>query len=208
MPSLYIIAGSNGAGKSTFGSIYVPKDVLNGVPIFDGDKLFVEKRNELWNSGIRSPKEARNLAYEFVTNTFDELVEKAITAKSNFVYEGHFTNDATWDIPKRFKEDGFDVNMVFFGLKDVDISELRVLDRVKEGGHFVDRLTIESNFYGNLEKLNQYYHLIDNLLIVDTTVDHMVVAHIIEGKCRLSLHRDQLPTWVTQYLPRISALIP
>jgi predicted ABC-type ATPase len=58
MPELYIIDGSNGAGKSSTGSEYIPKVVLEKAPVFDGDKLFMEKRHELWKN-IRKPAKAR-----------------------------------------------------------------------------------------------------------------------------------------------------
>lgn len=36
---------------------------------------------------------------------------------------------------------------------------------------------IESNFYGNLEKLNQYSSIIDNLQIVDTAETAHIILH-------------------------------
>ena len=71
----------------------------------------MEKRNEIWKK-TKSPKEARNLAYEFTTNHLDELVEKALRNRDHFVYEGHFTNDATWSISIKFKEAGYQVRML------------------------------------------------------------------------------------------------
>ena len=47
MPELYIITGSNGAGKSSIGPEYLPDTIRRLGPVFDGDKLFVEKRKEL-----------------------------------------------------------------------------------------------------------------------------------------------------------------
>lgn len=156
MPSLFIITGSNGAGKSSVGSGFLPLEIQQECAVFDGDKLYMQKQKELWAAGIRAHKEAKKLALAFVEDTFDNLVEKALAAKANFVYEGHFTNDATWDIPKRFREAGYKVNMIFLGLETPDLSELRVIDRTKEGGHYVSRNVIEDNFYGNLEKLNKH----------------------------------------------------
>ena len=46
MAGLYIITGSNGAGKSSFGASYLPEH-LQGYNIFDGDKLFMQKRRQL-----------------------------------------------------------------------------------------------------------------------------------------------------------------
>jgi hypothetical protein len=49
MPELFIITGSNGAGKSSIGPEYLPTHIRQQGPIFDGDKLFVEKRKDLLN---------------------------------------------------------------------------------------------------------------------------------------------------------------
>ena len=66
MPDLYIISGSNGAGKSTIGQDYVPTDVLADSSIFDGDKLYMQKHLELWKSGMRVDKKIKEIANDFV----------------------------------------------------------------------------------------------------------------------------------------------
>jgi predicted ABC-type ATPase len=43
MPELYIITGSNGAGKSSVGPVYLPKYIQKNYTVFDGDKLFMHK---------------------------------------------------------------------------------------------------------------------------------------------------------------------
>jgi predicted ABC-type ATPase len=78
MPELYIITGSNGAGKSSIGPEYLPVTIRELGPVFDGDKLYIEKRNELWQT-IKAPKECQKLAYAHVTETFDNLVETALS---------------------------------------------------------------------------------------------------------------------------------
>ena len=67
------ITGTGGAGKSSVGPEYIPEHLRDS--IFDGDKLFMLKRSEFWLSGIKSHKECKKLAAEFVENTFDELVD-------------------------------------------------------------------------------------------------------------------------------------
>lgn len=152
MPDLFIITGSNGAGKSSIGPKYLPLGIRGRGPVFDGDKLFVEKRKELWKT-VKSHKECAKVAYAFVSETFDQLVEAALTADQDFAYEGHFTNEATWDIPRRFRAAGYSIHLIFLGLQDAALSELRVVDRAQAGGHYVDPRTVADNFYGNLEKI-------------------------------------------------------
>ena len=86
MPELYIITGSNGAGKSTVGFSYLPEHVRKNSPIFDGDKLLMKKQREIWESGIRANKESKKIALQFVADTFDELVASAIYNKKSFAY--------------------------------------------------------------------------------------------------------------------------
>lgn len=71
MPELFVITGSNGAGKSTVGPIYFPEHLQN---VFDGDKLYLEKRSELWKSGLRVQRELNRQASEFVDFTFETNV--------------------------------------------------------------------------------------------------------------------------------------
>ncbi|MEO6129995.1 MAG: zeta toxin family protein [Ferruginibacter sp.] len=208
MPSLYIITGSNGAGKSTVGPDYLPLALQQKCDVFDGDKLFMKKQSELWSSGIRAHKEAKKLAFAFVEDTFDSLVEEALSSNADFVYEGHFTNDATWDIPKKFKANGYQVNIIFFGLANTDLSELRVLDRTKEGGHYVDPSTVASNFYGNLEKLNQFYILFNTVQIIDTSeTEHRVLCVLENKEINSAIPSNSLPEWFQINLPSLLAKI-
>lgn len=205
MPSLYIITGSNGAGKSTVGPDYLPEQIRMNNDVFDGDLLFMKKRSELYQSGIRSHKECKKLAFEWITEHFEALVNGAIAQNTNFVYEGHFTNDATWDIPKRFKEAGYGIHLIFLGVTSPGVSGQRVLARTKEGGHYVDPDTILSNFTGNLEKLDQYYEMFDTVQIMDTTeIEHQLLVVFEDNAPVFARSNGSLPEWFTTYLPQIT----
>ena len=207
MPELYIITGSNGAGKSSIGPDYLPDHIRQQGPIFDGDKLFVEKRKELWRT-IKSHKECSKLAYSYVTETFDRLVATALETNQDFAYEGHFTNEATWDIPRQFRAAGYSIHLIFLGLYDTALSELRVVDRSQAGGHYVDPRTVADNFYGNLEKLNQHYAMFQTVQIIDSSeAEHTVLAVLEHGKPAIAVPSEILPTWFQTYLPSITQKI-
>jgi predicted ABC-type ATPase len=168
----------------------------------------MEKQRELWQSGIQAIKEARKLAFAFVEKTFDQLVAEALAHPTDFVYEGHFTNEATWDIPKRFKASGFTIHMIYFGLANTNLSELRVVDRTKEGGHYVDPVTVANNFYGNLQQLNKHFEIFDTLQIVDTSeAEHKVLAVFANGKVDTSVAFTDLPQWFVANLPNLAQAI-
>ena len=80
---------------------------------------------------------------------------------------------------------------------------MRVLDRFNnvdnDKGHYVPRSTIEDNFYDNLEKLNKYYTLMDNLTIVNISeANHINLAVFNSGGLESSVTSDQLPEWFVE----------
>ena len=116
MADLYIIMGSNVAGKSTVGFSYLPQVIQDNHTVFDGDKLHLQKKRELYKIVTSSLKEAGRLALDWLFRYFEEAVKKAIEDNVDFVYEGHLPEDANWKTPKRFKKAGYNTHIVFFGL--------------------------------------------------------------------------------------------
>lgn len=127
-----------------------------------------------------------------------------MAANADFAYEGHFTNDATWGIPQRFKDAAYSIHMIFFGLTDIALSETRVVARAQEGGHYVDPLTLSANFYGNLEKLDKYYPMFDSVEVIDTSgIEHTGLAILEKGVCTSALAPDEMPVWFAKHLLNI-----
>jgi predicted ABC-type ATPase len=201
MPDLYIITGSNGAGKSSVGKFYLPERIRDKYEIFDGDKLFAQKRKQIYKIETPSLKEAEKLATEWLYEEFENQITKAIKEKDHFVYEGHFPDEENWTTLQRFKSAGYKINLLFLGLNHPKVSALRVLERAKLGGHNVPPYEIERNFYGNLQQLNKNYNLIDELQIVDTTASPKVLAIFRKSKIVSSLPIKELPEWFENFLP-------
>ena len=91
MPNLYIIAGHNGAGKSTFGKNLLPQNAQN-LTIFDGDLIYTQKL-KYFSSYIKVHKYAAQEANDATVEEFEILSKEAITTQSDFAYEGHFSNE-------------------------------------------------------------------------------------------------------------------
>ncbi len=208
MPVLFIITGSNGAGKSVVGYTYLPEEIQKKYIVFDGDKLALKKRKELLST-IKSLKEARKAADEWMYKQFSDQVKQAIKSKDHFVYEGHFRDKDTLKIPRKFKKGGYDISVIFMGLTDPHQSELRVIDRAKQGGHFVPLYEIESNFYGNVVMLNKNYKLFDELIVIDTSksLRHEILLHLRKSKILFYTPSKDQPEWFTKFLPNLLKLI-
>jgi hypothetical protein len=81
MPDLTIIAGCNGAGKSTFAPSFLPE----GITSFDYDRVLSENYNSLPDSELRE-----QFARHQTTEDFESAIEKAIVNKAGFCYETNF----------------------------------------------------------------------------------------------------------------------
>ena len=97
MPKLIIIAGCNGAGKSTYAPSLLPADIIS----FDYDKLLLENYNALPDSEFRE-----KIAKDKTTKAFEKAIAYSLKQNQNFCYETNFdTFPIYWAI--KFKEKGF-----------------------------------------------------------------------------------------------------
>ncbi len=204
MPGLYIITGSNGAGKSSFGVSYLPQS-LQGYTIFDGDKLFMEKRRQVYRAETPSYKEAGRKALEWLHEYFETCVASAIKNNDHFMYEGHLPEDGNWITPQRFKAAGYDIHFIFLGLHTIALSAERVFERAVMGGHNVPLYEIERNFMGNLYQLNKRYKTMESLQIIDTSesINPKLLVVFIHGKLNYSAYENELPDWFKLKLPAV-----
>ena len=204
MPCLYIITGSNGAGKSSFGVSYLPQ-ALQQYSIFDGDKLFMEKRRMVYRAETPSYKEAGRIALEWLHEYFELRVATAIKNNDHFIYEGHLPENGNWITPQRFKAAGYDIHFIFLGLNTIMLSAERVFERAVMGGHNVPLYEIERNFTGNLYQLNKRYKTLDSLQIIDTSesTDPKLLVVFLNGKLNYSVYENELPDWVKLKLPAV-----
>ena len=177
MPKLTIIAGCNGAGKSTYASSFFPDDITS----FDYDKLFLKNYNSLPDSEFRD-----KFAKDKTTKMFEETIKSSLKQKRDFCYETNFDIYPTYWAEK-FKNAGFTLNLIFFCLKDQEIAKHRVQVRTEFKGHFVNNETIKLKWKAGYKNINEYYSFFDNLLIVDNSTTNDIYSNIHTTSSR-SIH--------------------
>ena len=198
MPNLIIIAGCNGAGKSTFASSLLPTNITS----FDFDKLFIENYNSLPDSELREI-----FAKDKTTNEFEQVIKSSLENKKDFCYETNFdTYPIYW--AKKFKNAGFKLNLIFFCLKNQKIAKHRVQVRTEFKGHFVNDNTIDLKWKAGYKNVNEYYSFFDNLLLVDNSITNNIYSNILQIENGLiELMADQLPDYFERRFPGIYELI-
>jgi len=155
---LYIIAGCNGAGKTT-ASFNILPEMLNCQEFVNADEIA---------RGI-SPFHPENVALEagrIMLNRIDELIREG----SDFAFETTLATRSFQHTISKAKSKGYSVMLLFFWLNSIDLAKDRVKQRVLEGGHFIDENTISRRYKNGIRNLFEIYvPICDITLIYDNS---------------------------------------
>lgn len=170
-PNLYIIAGPNGSGKTTFVKRFLPfyVDCLNFV------------NADLIASGLApfSPEVAAVKAGKLML----EEIEKYRNQRANFAFETTLAGRSHLKLLKEMKEDGYKIHLFFLWIRSSELALRRVKERVSMGGHDVPAQTILRRFNRGLYNLFHLYRpLLDSWMLFDNSGNlPMVIAKEIDG---------------------------
>ena len=155
---MYIIAGCNGAGKTTATYTMLP-DMLNVNEYVNADEIAERLSPE-------NPAKEALRASRLMMERVKELIDK----NEDFGIE---TTLATRSLVKNIVEaqrKGYMVIVVFFWLRSPELAIKRVAMRVAAGGHDIERETIVRRYVQGLENLRNIYIPVCNYwLIIDNS---------------------------------------
>lgn len=198
MPSLTIIAECNGAGKSTFASSLLP----DGLTSFDYDKHFIENYYSLSDSELRDL-----FAKEQTITEFENSIEKAIKNKTDYCYETNFDiHPIIW--AEKFKENSYQLNLIFFCLEAQDIARYRIQVRTEFKGHFVDNKTIDLKWKAGYKNVNIFFSFFDNVLFVDNSKQNDIYTNLLQiEKGEVIYMTEKIPEYFDHRLPDVKEFI-
>ena len=160
---VFIIAGPNGAGKTTFAKFFL-KNYPDIQHYLNADILA---------SGI-APLKPELVAVEagrILLRQMDHLVEQ----KASFAFETTLSARNYLNRIRRWKESGYDVQLVFLSLPTAMFAINRVKQRVKQGGHNIPEAVIRRRFARGLRNLGDYKKLVNAWQIYDNSIVPMIL---------------------------------
>lgn len=158
-PTLTVIAGCNGSGKSSFSKALTSEKT----PSFDYDKVYLEKYNVLHDSDIREV-----MAHNKARQVLEESIEHSLQNKVDFTFETNFNSTPLY-WPKKFKEANFNLRLIYFCLNSIEEAKRRVQIRVENGGHFVPENEIIERYQLGYKHLNEHYRYFNEVYLFDTS---------------------------------------
>ena len=155
---LYIIAGCNGAGKTTASFTILPEildckefvnadEIAKGLSPFQPDRVSIE-------------------AGRIMLNRINELLNE----NESFAFETTLSTRSYMPKIVKAKENGYKITLLFFWLSSTELAKERVLTRVKEGGHNIEFDVIVRRYYKGINNLFELYlPIVDEAQIFDNS---------------------------------------
>lgn len=165
MPKLFIIAGCNGAGKTTASFTILP-EILNCHEFVNADIIA---------KGLSpfAPEKAAVAAGRILLERVAELME----AGKDFAVETTLATRTHANMIKQAQERGYIVTILFFWLNVPTLAIERVRLRVQSGGHNVSEEKIRRRYDMGIKHLfNLYLPICDYWIIIDNSNTPMIIS--------------------------------
>ena len=145
MPNLYIIAGCNGAGKTTASFTILPEmldcgefinadEIARGLSPFNPDKAAIEAGRLMLTK-----------------------IDKLLGSQKDFAFETTLSTRSYVNTVLKARKSGYQVTLLFFWLDSSELAIERVRTRVSEGGHNIPKETIIRRYDTGLRNLFKLY---------------------------------------------------
>ena len=180
-PTLFLIAGPDGAGKSTFYDAVLKPRVQ--APFINADII---QRDELKDPSGEAAYEAAKIA--------SARRDDCLRSGRSFVTETVFSHPSKPEMPGAARKAGFRIVIFHLHLGSADLAVARVAARVDEGGHPVPENKIRERYARNQQLIHDAVLMADKGAVYDAS--RLNQAPRLLAKTSLGQ-----ADWVTQDLP-------
>lgn len=159
-PELYVIAGPNGSGKTTFAMRFLPEQARNC--------RFVNA--DLIAAGLSpfNPDEVATRAGRIFLQRIHELAAD----RADFGFETTLSGRTYAALLAALRESGYRITLFFLWLPSVRLALKRIAERVSRGGHNVPAEVVRRRFARGVPNLFHVYRdLCDTIVLFDNSGD-------------------------------------
>jgi len=183
MKSLYIIAGCNGAGKTTASYTILP-EILECEEYINADEIA---------KGLSPfyPERVAIQAGRLMLNRIKTLLKQG----KDFAFETTLSTRSYRNYVERAQKNGYEVTLIFLWLSSQNLAIERVHTRVKEGGHNIPKDVIKRRYvFGLRNFFSLYSEIVDNWIFIDNSGEpYKVVAERNNRNSVETVYKSQ--TW-------------
>jgi predicted ABC-type ATPase len=192
---IYVLAGTNGAGKSTVGGAAIRE---KGADYFNPDEA--ARRIRLAHPRI-SERDANSAAW----HEGRRLLEEAIATRSTFAIETTLGGETIAGLLLRALVERIDVRIWYVGLATPELHMARVRARVARGGHDIPEAAIRQRFDHSRINLIRLLPRLTELRLFDNSTDAdpaagsepapLLLLHLAKGTIAAMCDLASVPAW-------------
>ncbi|MBI5881747.1 MAG: zeta toxin family protein [Elusimicrobia bacterium] len=157
-PCLYVIAGPNGSGKTTFARRFLPyyarcQEFVNADLIAAGISPFHPE-----TAAIQAGRLMLSRIHRLAKQHADFAFETTLSGRSN---AGFF---------RKLRLSGYRIHLFYLWIPSVQLALKRIAERVKAGGHDIPRTVVARRFGKSIRNLfGAYWPLADSISLIDNS---------------------------------------
>lgn len=186
-PTLCIIAGPNGSGKTTTTEQLLSNEWGADSLYINPDNIAQEEFGD-WNDQeavLKAAKRATDIRYE------------CLEQKRDFVFETVFSASEKLEFLQKAHEAGFFIRMFFVCTESPKINAARIAQRYLNGGHEVPISKIVSRYFKSLENMKRAIPFVDRAYIYDNSVENalpQLLFRTVNGEV-FKQYTTDVPEW-------------
>ena len=186
-PTLCIVAGPNGSGKTTT-TIQLLESEWSADSLYVNPDNIAQEEFGDWNSPeavMKAAKRATEIRYE------------CLEQQKDFVFETVFSSDEKLEFVRKAKAAGFFIRLFFVCTSDPEINVHRITKRFLEGGHEVPISKIISRYYKSLANAAQAIELAGRACSYDNSVENalpQLLYRTFDGEI-FKQYTEDVPEW-------------
>jgi predicted ABC-type ATPase len=161
-PTLIIIAGPNGSGKTSLTTQLLKHEWIEGCTYINPDNIANEAFGD-WNSPeavLKAAIEATRLRNACIERGQSLILETVLSASEKISFV------------EKAKSQGYFIRLFFVGTEHPSINASRIAHRVLEGGHDVPISKIISRYSKSITNCAILSRLVDRLYVYDNSKDY------------------------------------
>ncbi|WP_269621554.1 AAA family ATPase [Zhongshania sp. BJYM1] len=184
---LWLLAGGNGSGKSTF---YRTQLQPHDLPFVNADIL----AKELF------PEQPEQHSYE-AAKLAEQIRLQLLRDGRTFCFETVFSHPSKIDFVAQAKALGYEIELVFIHLDNTALNNARVSQRVEEGGHNVPENKVNERIPRTLQNIKSALPLCDRAYFLDNSrSDNPFKQIAVLGDGEVTAKQSPLPQWAKDIL--------